>query len=185
MDKMEDRVYKMYEEEMEGILPCSKEETEKLLLKMKQGDETAKNRLIEGHLGQVSDWAQEYGEKGVPISDLVQEGNVALMMAVQAYENVIASVEGEDAYVDAFLSLVESQVRQALKQIVEEQEESNKVGETLAAEINVMNEVTRRLAQEFGREATAEEVAEKMQMEVDEVKELMKIALNAVNSSMG
>ena len=86
---------------------------------------------------------------------------------------------------DAFLSLVESQVRQALKQIVDEQEESNKVGETLAAEINVMNEVTRRLAQEFGREATAEEVAEKMQMEVDEVKELMKIALNAVNSSMG
>lgn len=181
---MEERVYQMYEEEMEGILPCSREEIAGLLVRLKKGEEDARTRLIEGHLGQVADWAQEYGEKGVDLSDLVQEGNMALMMAVQAYEKVAAAVQGEEVYVDAFLSVVESQVREAMKRVVEEQEESDQVGETLAAKINVMNEVTRRLAEEYGREATAKEVAEKMQLDVDEVKELMKIALNAVNSSM-
>lgn len=181
---MEERVYQMYEEEMEGILPCSREEIAGLLVRLKKGEEGARTRLIEGHLGQVADWAQEYGEKGVDLSDLVQEGNMALMMAVQAYEKVAAAVQGEEVYVDAFLSVVESQVREAMKRVVEEQEESDQAGETLAAKINVMNEVTRRLAEEYGREATAKEVAEKMQLDVDEVKELMKIALNAVNSSM-
>lgn len=181
---MEDRMYQLYEEEMEGILPCSREETEQLLLRLKNGEEEAKNRLIEGHLGKVMDWAKEYEGRGVALSDLVQEGNMAYMIAIQAYEKVISSVEGEVAYADAFLSMVESQVHDALKRIIEEQGESEKVGETLAAEINVLNEVTRRLAEELGREATADEVAKKMQMGVDEVKELMKIALNAVNSSM-
>lgn len=181
---MEDRMYQMYEEEMEGILPCSREETEQLLLQLKAGDAKAKGRLIEGYLSKVVEWAREYEGKGVALSDLVQEGNMAYMVAVQAYEKVITSVEGTNAYVDAFLSTVETQVRDALGKIVEQQGESDKVGETLAAEINVLNEVTRRLAEEFGREATAEEVAKKMQMEVDEVKELMKMALNAVNSSI-
>lgn len=65
------------------------------------------------------------------LSDLVQEGNMALMMAVQAYEKVAAAVQGEEVYVDAFLSVVESQVREAMKRVVEEQEESDQAGETL------------------------------------------------------
>lgn len=179
---MEDRVYQMYEEEMEGIAPCSREETEALLGRLKKGEDAARTRLIEGYLGQVTAWAREYENQGVDLADLVQEGNMALMTAVQAYERVASSAEG--AHVDAFLSVAESQVREAIKRILAEQEKSDQTGEHLAVEINVMNEVTRRLAEEYGREATAEEVARTMQKDVDEVKELMRMALNAVNTSM-
>ena len=182
MRKMEDRAWKLYEEEMEGILPCSAQETDALLIRLFAGDQEAKTRLIEGHLERVSRLAEEYREQGVAFSDLVQEGNVALMMAVDAARAM--GLEQDENRAAMFLAAMERGIRAAMEELIRQQGESDQAGEDLAVQINVMNEVTRRLAEEYGREATAEEVAAKMGRSVDEVKELMKMALNAVNTAI-
>lgn len=165
----ENKFYQMYKEELKGIVPCTREEIELLAEELSMGDESVRNRLIEGNLERVIQIAENYMEQGVLFSDLVQEGNMALTMAAYEYEG------------GGFLPFAEERIVQAMEKIVEEQKGESSVGEKMAAYINVMNEVTSRLAEELGRQATVEEVAEKMQISVDEVKELMKTALNAIN----
>ncbi len=165
----ENKFYQMYKKDLEGIVPCTREEIEELAEALSMGEESARNRLIEGNLERVIQIAEEYAERGVPFSDLVQEGNMALTMAAYEYEG------------GGFLPFAEDAIVQAMEAAIEEQKGEESVGEKMAAYINVMNEVTSRLAEELGRQATVEEVAEKMQISVDEVKELMKMALNAIN----
>lgn len=163
---MDSRVYDMYLEELRAIEACSEEETAELLGRL-PADE-ARKRLVEGSLGYVVQAARDYRDKGVDIADLIQEGNMAVMLLVENYR------EGD------FFQLRELAVRTAMEQLVGEQADSSRIGEKLAAAINVLNEVTTRLAQELGRQATLSELAEKMQMSEDEVSRLMKTAVNAV-----
>ena len=107
---------------------------------------------------------------------------MALMMAVDAARAM--GLEQDENRAAMFLAAMERGIRAAMEELIRQQGESDQAGEDLAVQINVMNEVTRRLAEEYGREATAEEVAAKMGRSVDEVKELMKMALNAVNTAV-
>lgn len=165
----QNKFYQMYKKELEGITPCELDEIEELAEALAMGDASVRNRLIEGNLERVIQMAENYVESGLPFSDLVQEGNMALTMAVYEYEG------------GGFLPFIQERIIQAMEAAIEEQKGEASIGQKMAAYINVMNEVTSRLAQELGREATVEEVAEKMQLPVDEVKELMKTALNAIN----
>ena len=74
-------------------------------------------------------------------------------------------------------------VRPALDAIVEEQKDEKEVGEELAARVNVLQTVSQVLLKELGREATLSELAEKMKMTEDEIRDIMKLALDAVNVS--
>lgn len=164
--------YQMYQNELEKILPCSEEEQMQLVLRLLQGDVQAKKRLVEGNLGRVISIAEEYADKGVRIEDLVAEGNLALALAVEEYQ------EGD------FIIFAEQAVRSAIEAALTEEDRYDETGANLAAMVNVMNEVSTRLAKEYGREATVKEIAEKMKMEEDQIRELMKIALSAVSVSV-
>lgn len=164
----QNKFYQMYEKELEGIQPCTREEIEELSEALEMGDQSVGNRLIEGNLEQVIEIAKNYADQGVVFSDLVQEGNMALTMAVYEYEG------------GSFLPFAQERIEQAMEAAIQEQKGSDSIGEKMAAYINVMNEVTARLTEELGLQVTVEEVAEKMQISVDEVKELMKTALNAI-----
>lgn len=78
----QNKFYQMYKKELEGITPCELDEIEELAEALAMGDASVRNRLIEGNLERVIQMAENYVESGLPFSDLVQEGNMALTMAV-------------------------------------------------------------------------------------------------------
>ncbi len=172
-----DEVYKLYLAELEGLTACTEEETRTLLSRWNQGDESAKTRLMEGHLRFITELAESYGDRGLPLGDLVQEANMALILAVgQAAKSGIAEPS-------EFEALVKTQVEEALEVALEEQQVSDQVGEELLARVNVLKDISQQMAEELGREATVEELAEKMKMTIDEIKDIMKLTLDAMSVS--
>jgi RNA polymerase primary sigma factor len=170
---MHDDFYQMYLEEMEHIPPCTREEQERLLKEAAEGKKEAKKRLVEGNLRAALEHAREYDGRGVLMTDLVQEANMALMMAVEEY------IQAEDR--PEFDSYAGQRIRIALDAAVEDQQFAKQTGEELAARVNVLQQISQLLAKELGREATVEELADKMKMTVEEIKGIMKIAMDAMS----
>lgn len=170
---MHDDFYQMYLEEMRDISPCTKEENAQLLKDAADGDEEAKKRLIEGNLQVALDCAKEYNGKGVLLTDLVQEANMALTMAVG---ELSGGTEDKD-----FEGFVMARIKKALEFVVVEEQFESKTGEELTARVNVLQTVSQVLAKELGREATVEELADKMKMTVEEVRDIMKMAMDAIS----
>lgn len=177
---MHDDIYQMYLEEIEAIRPCTKEEQDQLLKKIAQGDDSARERLVEGSLGQLVELAKEYDGQGVLMGDLIQEANMALLTALAEMTGAGDGACKAPADFEAFLN---ASIRPALDAIVEEQKDEKEVGEELAARVNVLQTVSQVLLKELGREATLSELAEKMKMTEDEIRDIMKLALDAVNVS--
>lgn len=169
---MFDDYYQMYLDEIEGIAPCSPEEEQILLARVLKGDEAAKNRLMEGTLAYIAELVKAYSDRGLPMGDLVQEANVALILAVDSWR------QGED-----FRTFLKAQVEVALEAAVREQELEERVEEEMLARVNVLKDISRQMAEELGREATVEELADKMKMTVDEIKAIMKLTLDAMSVS--
>lgn len=170
---MHDNFYQMYLDEMGEITPCTGEEQLELIADLRGGNQEAKKRLVEGNLRAALEYAREYDGKGVLLSDLVQEANMALLMAVEEY----AKAGGETG----FDSYVAQRIKKALELAVEEEQSADRTGEELAARVNVLSQISQTLAAELGREATVEELADKMKMSVDEIQGIMKMAMDAVS----
>lgn len=163
--------YKLYLEELKEITPCSEEEEVKLLEQILKGDVKAKKRLIEGTLFLAVQLAEEYREKGLSMSDLVQEANMALLLSVEEFK-------GGD-----FKEQMRSRVRTSIEESLSLQETEEKVEEELLARVNVLKDISAKMAEELGREATLEELAERMKMKEDEIKDIMKLTLDAMSVS--
>lgn len=174
---MHDDFYQMYLKEMEAIEPCSGEEQKDLIQKINDGNESAKIRLVEGNLRIALEYAKEFDGKGVLLTDLVQEANMALMIAVDDYI-------GLDDMID-FDSYVSDHIRKALTDVIEEEKFAEQTEEELAARANVLQTVSQMLAKELGREPNIEELAAKMKMSVDEIQGIMKMAINAMSMNAG
>ncbi len=170
---MNDDFYQMYLEEMEDISPCTIEETEMLLKNIKEGNKEAKKRLVEGNLKTALSYAKEFDGKGVLLTDLVQEANMALMMAVDRYDGSPTKEE--------FDRFAGDLMNEFLLEAVQEEVSAEQTGEELAARVNVLQTVSSVLAKELGREATIDELADKMKMTVEEIHGIMKIALDAMS----
>ncbi len=166
---MEDGYYHLYLEELKTIPPCTNEERRSLLDRLTIGELAARDRLIEGHLILALAVAKDYRDKGLPMSDLVQEANLALTMAVSGYA-------GGD-----FLAAAKEQITAALEAALREQKAERELGEDMAARVNVLQEVSRVMAEELGREATVEELAARMQMTAEDIKKIMKLAVDALS----
>ncbi len=163
------KLYDMYLEDLAMVTELEAGEEAALVSRLLSGDVSVKNRLIEGRLHKVAEMAKRYCGKGVLISDLVQEGNMALMMAVNSYS-------GGDY--DAWIN---SEVEEAFKVVVMDQEGYSSTGSHLASEANAIMETTARLAEELGREASLEELAAKMNLSEDAVRDIMKISMDALD----
>lgn len=166
---MEERFLDMYLEEMGEIPPLSAREEESLLRQTAEGDAGARSRLVEGSLKKVLGFVEEYKGRELPLSDIVQEANTALMLAAVEYD-------GSEPW-DQLLS---RRVKESVELALEEQHTENQIEENMAARVNVLQTVSQSMAEELGREATLEELAAKMKMSQDEIKDIMKLALNAL-----
>lgn len=161
--------YQMYLDDLEEIVPCTEAERKVLLAKASQGDEGAKKRLVEGHLKLAMELASDYMDGALSPGDVIQEANMALLTAVSEYE-------GGD-----FLRMIRECIRRSLEEALEDQRREQTAGEEAAARANVLQEVSRVMAEELGREATVEELAERMKMTSDEIRDIMKMTIDAVS----
>ena len=176
MDEEEDGlqtedIYRVYMEELAAIPPCTVEENETLLAKIKKGDEGARARLIEGNLRNALMYVQKYINRGVPMADLIQEASMELMMLA------------DEGYETGFEKLLESRICVRMEEVIAEQKGEVDIEEEVLARVNVLQEVSKDLANRLGREPKLEELAEFMKMTEDEVREIMKVTMDALSLS--
>lgn len=184
---MNEDLYNIYLEEIEEIKSCDREENAVLSVALAAGENEAKNRLVEGNLKAVLAYAKEYEGKGVLLNDLVQEANMALMLAVDSYAALAASVRTEhpgmlaQMPIGAFEQYIEEKVRGGLQAVVDEVVQAEKSEEEILARVNVLKDISQRLAEELGREATVDELADTMKMTEEEIRDIMKLTLDAMS----
>ncbi|MDO4942515.1 MAG: sigma-70 family RNA polymerase sigma factor [Lachnospiraceae bacterium] len=165
-------VLHMYMEEMKEISSMYDQEEFQFLKQLEQGDSDAVERLVEMNLKEVVDLANQYRGRGMQMNDLIQEGNLALFCAITEYDK---ESHGN------FHRYMVSKVRKAIEDAIKDNVISTRGARKMVQQINQMNELAMAMAKEYGREAKPEELAEKMNITVEEVKELMKVSLDAVN----
>lgn len=161
----------MYREELSAICPLTDEEEVRLLVQMREGCEAARDRLIEGKLDLAARVAKEYIGRGLGEADLIQEGNMGLILALDEYQ------EGP---LDAHL---EGMIRKVLEAALEEDGGREGIGNYLAGQANTLLQVSTEMAEELGREATVEELARRLNISEELVREIMKMSLDAVNAA--
>lgn len=164
-------IYRVYMEEIAAIPPCSEEENEKLLGEIRSGNKAARERLIEGNLKNALFFVQDYINKGVPMADLIQEASMELMMLA------------DEGFEGSFEKLLESRIRVRMEEIINDQKKETDIEEEILARVNVLQEVSKSMAEELGREAKLSELAERMKMTEDEVREIMKVTMDALSMS--
>lgn len=167
----QDSFENVYLEELAAIEPCSEEETRQLIAKIRNGDAKARERLIEGNLKKALFFVQDYINQGVPLSDLIQEASMELMLLA------------DEGFEGSFETLLESRIRVRLEEVVKEQKSEADIEEEMLARVNVLQEVSKTMAEQRGREATLAELAERMKMTEDEVREIMKVTMDALSMS--
>ena len=164
-------IYRVYMEEIAAIPPCSEAENEKLLGEIRNGNKAARERLIEGNLKNALFFVQDYINKGVPMADLIQEASMELMMLA------------DEGFEGSFEKLLESRIRVRMEEIINDQKKEADIEEEMLARVNVLQEVSKSMEEELGREAKLSELAERMKMTEDEVRAIMKVTMDALSMS--
>ena len=163
---------RMYLKEI-GKVPLLDTEAElEIAQRMADGDEEAKKMLIEANLRLVVSIAKRYVGKGMFFLDLIQEGNLGLMKAVEKFDYT-------KGY--KFSTYATWWIRQAITRAIADQARTIRIPVHMVETIHKVSRYQRQLLQELGHEATAEEVAEKIGMSADKVREIMKIAQDPVS----
>lgn len=171
---MHDDFYQMYLEELDMIAPCGETETRELAAELAKQNHQAAERLIEGKLKFVLALAKEYAEQGVLMSDLVQEANMILTIFTREFAGAADTYDTE----------LERAVREQLEAAVTVQHQEKDIEETVTARVNVLQDISQMMAEELGREASVEELAERMKMTVEEIRDIMKLSLDALSVSV-
>jgi RNA polymerase primary sigma factor len=163
---------RMYLKEI-GRVPLLTAENEiELAQRMEQGDEEAKRKLIEANLRLVVSIAKKYVGRGMLFLDLIQEGNLGLIKAVEKFDY-------RKGY--KFSTYATWWIRQAITRAIADQARTIRIPVHMVETINKLIRVSRQLLQELGREPLPEEIAEEMQVPVERVREIMKIAQEPVS----
>ncbi len=163
---------RMYLKEIGKVPLLSAEEEKDLAMRMEKGDEEAKKRLAEANLRLVVSIAKRYVGRGMLFLDLIQEGNLGLIKAVEKFDY-------KKGY--KFSTYATWWIRQAITRAIADQARTIRIPVHMVETINKLIRVQRQLLQELGREPYPEEIAEKMNLPVDRVREIQKISQEPVS----
>jgi RNA polymerase primary sigma factor len=165
-------LFAFYSGELADVAPLAPGEEEKLLQKLLAGGaakKAAADRLAEGKLSRTLEIAREYENQGVPLNDLIQEASIGLMTAISEYS-------GGD-----FEQLSEERIRSAIGEALADQKREKEIAENMRARVNVLRDVSQAMAKDLGRAPTVPELADKMKMTEMEIRDIMKVMLDAMN----
>ena len=168
---MDDPV-RMYLKEIGKVPLLTAEEEIELAKKIELGDEEAKQKLAEANLRLVVSIAKRYVGRGMLFLDLIQEGNLGLIKAVDKFDY-------RKGY--KFSTYATWWIRQAITRAIADQARTIRIPVHMVETINKIMRVSRQLVQELGREPSAEEIAKKLDMPVEKVREIIKIAQEPVS----
>ena len=163
---------RMYLKEIGKVPLLSAEEEIELAKKLELGDQEAKKRLAEANLRLVVSIAKRYVGRGMLFLDLIQEGNLGLIKAVEKFDYRKGF---------KFSTYATWWIRQAITRAIADQARTIRIPVHMVETINKLIRVSRQLLQELGREPSPEEIAEEMNMPVDRVREIMKISQEPVS----
>jgi RNA polymerase primary sigma factor len=168
---MDDPV-KVYLKDIGKVALLSNEEETELAERMMQGDERAKKRLSEANLRLVVSIAKRYVGRGMHLLDLIQEGNLGLMKAVEKFDYTKGF---------KFSTYATWWIRQAITRAIADQARTIRIPVHMVETINKLIKVSRQLLQELGREPSPEEIAKAMNITVEKVVEIQTIAQDPVS----
>ena len=163
---------RLYLKEIGKVPLLSAEEEKELAQRMMDGDEDAKQKLVEANLRLVVSIAKRYVGRGMYFLDLIQEGNLGLMKAVEKFDH-------EKGY--KFSTYATWWIRQSITRAIADQARTIRIPVHMVETIHKVSRYSRQMLQELGREATAEELGEKMNMSPEKVREILKIAQDPVS----
>ena len=163
---------RMYLKEIGKVPLLSAEEEIELAKKMELGDQDAKKRLAEANLRLVVSIAKRYVGRGMLFLDLIQEGNLGLIKAVEKFDY-------RKGY--KFSTYATWWIRQAITRAIADQARTIRIPVHMVETINKLIRVSRQLLQELGREPSPEEIAAEMNMPVERVREILKISQEPVS----
>lgn len=163
---------RMYLKEIGKVPLLTAEEEIELAKRMEQGDEEAKRKLAEANLRLVVSIAKRYVGRGMLFLDLIQEGNLGLIKAVEKFDY-------RKGY--KFSTYATWWIRQAITRAIADQARTIRIPVHMVETINKLVRVSRQLLQELGRDPLPEEIAEEMGISVEKVREVMKIAQEPVS----
>lgn len=163
---------RMYLKEIGRIPLLSSEEEIELAKRMEEGDEEAKKKLSEANLRLTVSIAKRYSGRGMQFLNLIQEGNLGLIKAVEKFDY-------RKGY--KFSTYATWWIRQSITRAIADQARTIRIPVHMVETMNRVNRTSRRLLQEYGREPTPEEIAEAMNLPVERVLEISKISQEPVS----
>ena len=163
---------KVYLKEIGRVPLLSADEEIELAVRMSQGDEIARKRLSEANLRLVVSIAKRYVGRGMQFLDLIQEGNLGLIKAVEKFDHTKGF---------KFSTYATWWIRQAITRAIADQARTIRIPVHMVETINKVIRVSRQLLQELGHDPSPEEIADEMAMPVDKVREILKIAQEPVS----
>ncbi|MFX3633659.1 MAG: RNA polymerase sigma factor RpoD [Candidatus Pristimantibacillus sp.] len=163
---------RMYLKEIGRVPLLSADDEIELARRIENGDEEAKRRLAEANLRLVVSIAKRYVGRGMLFLDLIQEGNMGLIKAVEKFDH-------QKGF--KFSTYATWWIRQAITRAIADQARTIRIPVHMVETINKLIRVSRQLLQELGREPTPEEIAAEMELSTEKVREIMKIAQEPVS----
>lgn len=163
---------RMYLKEIGRVPLLTAEEERELAQRILDGDEEAKHKLCEANLRLVVSIAKRYVGRGMQFLDLIQEGNLGLIKAVDKFDHTKGF---------KFSTYATWWIRQAITRAIADQARTIRIPVHMVETINKMIRVQRQLVQELGREPEVEEIAQEMDMTPDKVREIMKISQEPIS----
>lgn len=171
----EQRIFDLYTEELAAIAPLSAREEEALRLDLLSGTprtkQQAARRLTEGNLRWVLQMARDYVGRGVPLPDLIQEGNLALWESIRSYE-------GEEDLADR----LEKDIKKAMKELIRESSRSERTQDEMTLLANRIFEAVQEMEEELERPVTAAEIAAKTGLAEAKVEAVLKESAKALKN---
>ena len=162
---------KMYMKELETVPPVSDDEKSILISELLSGNLDVINRLVECHLSLVAEIAETYRNQGVTFGDLIQEGNIGLMLGLSDYDSKFGD----------FDTFIREKITAALNEVVNSQIHSDRIGQHLADKLNQLDAATKNLSEALGRVPELKELAEAMSISEEEVSLLLKTSLDTLS----
>ena len=160
----EEAYLKEYQEDLKAFKAVTEQEREELFAKMIKGDSHAKNRIVENYLQDVIGIAKEMYHPEIFLGDLIQEGNVGLILGTEMV------TDAETAH-----QTITEQIRQSIQMLIEEHTELSSRDKKMVEKVAMLDESIKTLTEELGRKVTIDELAVYMGMTEDEIDDILKL----------